>query len=87
MNDARLRAAEDAGLPPVIADRLRGDSPEALAADAFTFARTLGLTPPVMPPARDPNPYDQGAGPGPGPDDMTPHQRIVAGYDNRKENR
>jgi hypothetical protein len=44
-DDARARAAEAAGLPPQLADRLRGDDEDALHADARDFARALRAAP------------------------------------------
>jgi hypothetical protein len=38
---ARLEAAESAGLPLRLADRLKGDTPETLEADAVAFAGLL----------------------------------------------
>jgi hypothetical protein len=38
---ARLEAAEAAGLPLRLADRLKGDTPELLEADAVAFAGLL----------------------------------------------
>lgn len=44
--DLAVIAAEAAGLPAEFAERLHGDTPEELAADAEAFADALGLKPP-----------------------------------------
>ena len=45
-DDPRALAADAAGLPPEMASRLRGETPEELAEDANAFAASLGLKPP-----------------------------------------
>ena len=45
-DDDKTLAAEAAGLPPEMASRLRGETPEELAEDAQAFADSLGLKPP-----------------------------------------
>ena len=50
MNDAerlrlQVKAAVKTGIPIALAERLRGDTPEAIEADAVTFARALGIRP------------------------------------------
>jgi hypothetical protein len=42
INDPRLRVTRALGLPDVLAERLEGDSPKALEADAIKLGRALG---------------------------------------------